>query len=67
MPNAYSYLRFSTADQIHGDSTRRQTELARDGQGDQDSLHDLRIGLVDLGREGIEGRCDDTAPVPQLL
>jgi DNA invertase Pin-like site-specific DNA recombinase len=29
MPNAYSYLRFSTADQIHGDSYRRQTELAR--------------------------------------
>lgn len=29
MPNAYSYLRFSTADQIHGDSLRRQTELAR--------------------------------------
>lgn len=29
MPNAYSYLRFSTADQIHGDSFRRQTELAR--------------------------------------
>lgn len=29
MPSAYSYLRFSTADQIHGDSFRRQTELAR--------------------------------------
>jgi DNA invertase Pin-like site-specific DNA recombinase len=29
MPNAYSYLRFSTGDQIHGDSYRRQTELAR--------------------------------------
>ena len=26
---AYSYLRFSTADQIRGDSFRRQTELAR--------------------------------------
>lgn len=30
MPKAYSYLRFSTADQIHGDSYRRQTDLARD-------------------------------------
>ncbi len=28
-PKAYSYLRFSTADQIQGDSFRRQTELAR--------------------------------------
>jgi DNA invertase Pin-like site-specific DNA recombinase len=28
-PKAYSYLRFSTADQIRGDSYRRQTELAR--------------------------------------
>ena len=28
-PKAYSYLRFSTADQIRGDSFRRQTELAR--------------------------------------
>jgi len=30
MHRAYSYLRFSTADQIHGDSLRRQTALARD-------------------------------------
>ena len=30
MPSAYSYLRFSTADQIHGDSYRRQTDLARE-------------------------------------
>jgi len=30
MHKAYSYLRFSTADQIHGDSLRRQTALARD-------------------------------------
>ncbi|MFZ4778091.1 MAG: recombinase family protein, partial [Terrimicrobiaceae bacterium] len=29
MQRAYSYLRFSTADQIHGDSLRRQTALAR--------------------------------------
>jgi len=29
MHRAYSYLRFSTADQIHGDSLRRQTALAR--------------------------------------
>jgi len=28
MPSAYSCLRFSTADQIHGDSCRRQTKLA---------------------------------------
>ena len=30
MHRAYSYLRFSTADQIHGDSLRRQTTLARE-------------------------------------
>jgi len=29
MHKAYSYLRFSTADQIHGDSLRRQTTLAK--------------------------------------
>jgi DNA invertase Pin-like site-specific DNA recombinase len=29
VPNAYSYLRFSSGDQSHGDSFRRQTELAR--------------------------------------
>ncbi|RJP65835.1 MAG: recombinase family protein [Comamonadaceae bacterium] len=27
-PKAYSYLRFSTAEQMHGDSRRRQTDLA---------------------------------------
>ena len=30
MQKAYSYLRFSTADQIHGDSLRRQTTLAKE-------------------------------------
>lgn len=29
-PKAYSYLRFSTPDQMRGDSFRRQTELARE-------------------------------------
>jgi DNA invertase Pin-like site-specific DNA recombinase len=29
-PKAYSYLRFSTADQIRGDSLRRQTSLAKE-------------------------------------
>jgi DNA invertase Pin-like site-specific DNA recombinase len=45
---AYSYLRFSTRDQIHGDSLRRQTEAAagwcrRNGVNLVDSYRDLGV------------------------
>ncbi len=57
---AYSYVRFSTVDQIHGDSLRRQTEAAaewckRNGLALVDSYRDLGISAfrgknVEVGR-----------------
>lgn len=57
---AYSYVRFSTQDQIHGDSLRRQTEAAaewcrRNGVALVDSYRDLGVSAfrgknVEMGR-----------------
>jgi len=54
-PKAYSYLRFSTAEQRAGDSFRRQTELAK-RYAEQNGLHlDDQLTYHDLGVSGFSG------------
>jgi DNA invertase Pin-like site-specific DNA recombinase len=65
VPNAYSYLRFSSGDQIHGDSFRRQTELARAWCAKND------IPLVenyrDLGVSAFRGKNADRGALKAFL
>ena len=52
---AYSYLRFSTPDQMQGDSYRRQTEAARN-YAEQNSLDlDEALTFRDLGVSAFRG------------
>jgi DNA invertase Pin-like site-specific DNA recombinase len=46
---AYSYIRFSTPDQIKGDSLRRQTEQSKKYAEDHELELDERFSLRDLG------------------
>jgi DNA invertase Pin-like site-specific DNA recombinase len=48
-PRAYSYIRFSTPDQAHGDSLRRQTEAARDYAKRHKLEFDETLDLTDPG------------------
>ncbi len=60
-PKAYSYLRFSTPDQIKGDSLRRQTEAAkayakRHGLDLDESLTFRDMGISAFrGKDAVEG------------
>lgn len=49
MPKAYSYIRFSTPDQIKGDSLRRQTELSKQYAEVRGLELDTTLNLRDLG------------------
>jgi DNA invertase Pin-like site-specific DNA recombinase len=48
-PTAYSYLRFSTPDQMRGDSYRRQTELAEQYASNHGLVLDKQLSLADEG------------------
>ena len=50
---AYSYIRFSTPDQIKGDSLRRQLEGSR--QWADDNGYELDTSLRDLGVSAYSG------------
>ena len=65
MPSAYSYLRFSTADQIQGDSFRRQTELARAWC----SKHSIPLveNYRDLGISAFRGKNADSGALKAFL
>lgn len=55
MTLAYSYLRFSTPDQMKGDSFRRQSELAR-AYANQHGLElDTELTFHDLGKSAFRG------------
>jgi DNA invertase Pin-like site-specific DNA recombinase len=54
-PKAYSYLRFSTPDQMEGDSFRRQWELAQDYAERQGLELDHVLTFHDLGVTGFRG------------
>lgn len=49
MPKAYSYIRFSTTDQVKGDSLRRQIELSNNYAAKHNLQIDDSINLRDLG------------------
>ncbi len=52
---AYSYLRFSTPDQLKGDSLRRQTKLAEDYARSHGLVLDNDLNLRDLGVSAFRG------------
>jgi DNA invertase Pin-like site-specific DNA recombinase len=55
-PKAYSYLRFSTPEQLKGDSLRRQTELSR-AYAEKHGLElDESLTFRDLGVSGYTGK-----------
>ena len=49
MPIAYSYIRFSTAEQKKGDSLRRQTELSKNYADQHGLTLDSSLHMHDLG------------------
>lgn len=49
MPTAYSYVRFSTPDQVKGDSIRRQVELSQNYAAANGLTLDESLQLTDLG------------------
>lgn len=55
MPKAYSYLRFSTPEQMKGDSFRRQTDAARKYAAEHGLELDDKLTFHDLGRSAFRG------------
>lgn len=54
-PRAYSYVRFSSAEQASGDSLRRQTDAARRYAAENGLELDDSLNLQDLGRSAYAG------------
>lgn len=54
-PRAYSYLRFSTPEQMRGDSYRRQTSLAEEYVARHGLVLDERLSFQDLGVSAFRG------------
>lgn len=52
MPKAYSYIRFSTPEQLKGDSLRRQLQLSEDYAKKHGLVLDRAFNLQDLGVSG---------------
>lgn len=55
MPLAYSYIRFSTAEQTKGDSFRRQFELSRSYAEERGLTIDDNLSMFDLGVSAFSG------------
>jgi DNA invertase Pin-like site-specific DNA recombinase len=66
---AYSYVRFSTPEQLKGDSLRRQTEAAEAWCKKNGVQLDTSLTFRDLGVSGLRGkhRLDDTKALAQFL
>ena len=66
-PSAYSYVRMSTAEQVHGDSLRRQQQLSKDYA----AKHGLKLvegnPLEDIGLSGYTGENVDTGKLGAFL
>jgi DNA invertase Pin-like site-specific DNA recombinase len=67
MTKAYSYLRFSTPEQMRGDSFRRQTQLALE-YADRHGLElDTTLSLNDLGVSAFRGKNARTGALGAFL
>src|SRR5262245_52497536 len=64
---AYSYLRFSTPDQMKGDSLRRQTELARRYAVQHGLLLDEDLTFQDLGVSAFRGKNAEAGKLAYFL
>lgn len=66
-PRAYSYLRFSTPEQLKGDSMRRQTQLAEDYARKHGLTLDTELNLKDLGVSAFRGANVETGALGAFL
>ena len=66
-PRAYSYLRFSTPEQIKGDSRRRQTDLAQRYATDKGLELDDKLTFHDLGVSAYSGANVETGQLGAFL
>lgn len=66
-PKAYSYLRFSTPEQMKGDSTRRQTVLAREYAQSHGMELDDKLTFRDLGVSAFRGKNAETGMLAEFL
>jgi DNA invertase Pin-like site-specific DNA recombinase len=67
MTKAYSYLRFSTPEQMLGDSYRRQTQLALDYAARHGLELDTQLTLKDLGVSAFRGKNARTGALGAFL
>ena len=66
-PRAYSYLRFSTPDQMKGDSFRRQTELTHQYAEENGLELDDSLSFHDLGVSAFRGKNMDVGALGAFL
>lgn len=66
-PKAYSYLRFSTPEQMKGDSFRRQTELTRQYAEENGLELDDSLSFYDLGVSAFRGKNVDEGALGAFL
>jgi DNA invertase Pin-like site-specific DNA recombinase len=67
MPKAFSYLRFSTPEQMKGDSFRRQTTLAQEYAARNHLDLDDNLTFHDLGVSGFRGKNSETGRLAEFL
>jgi DNA invertase Pin-like site-specific DNA recombinase/DNA-directed RNA polymerase subunit M/transcription elongation factor TFIIS len=66
-PRAYSYIRFSTPEQMKGKSLERQTEAAANWCKQNDVVLDTDLSLHDLGVSAFRGKNSDVGALGSFL
>lgn len=67
MPVAYSYIRFSTPDQIKGDSLRRQLEASSKYAAEHNLILDDTLNVHDLGVSAFKGTNFESGALGQFI
>jgi DNA invertase Pin-like site-specific DNA recombinase len=67
VPVAYSYIRFSTPDQIKGDSLRRQTEASHRYAAENNLTLDETLNIRDLGVSAFHGMNYERGALGQFI
>lgn len=67
MPTAYSYIRFSTPDQIKGDSLRRQLDASRRYAAEHGLTLDENLTVRDLGVSAFKGKNFEAGELGQFI